>query len=243
MKTSAFSMRISIIIPAKDEAKRLPSFLKTVIHYCRQSTHEYEIIVVDDGSQDETAKLALAFREEFPALKVISFSSNHGKGYAVKQGFLAAKGDVVLFLDADGSTGPQEIGRYLYLFEEGYDIIIGSRVLHDSQSRVKALFYRRWIGGVFNFLVHWLLIKNIKDTQCGFKMFRSKIVKSLFENIHLNGFGFDLELLYIAQKKKFHIKEVSVNWTHVEGSKVHLVKDSLRMFLNILEIRKWHRTS
>jgi len=232
--------KISIIIPAKDEEKRLPAFLQTISEYCSHSQYSYEIIVVDDGSKDSTAKAALDLRKDFDSLKVLSLERNHGKGYAVKQGFLNAQGDIVLFLDADGSTGPQEIERHLEWFDEGYDIVIGSRVLNDGESQVKALAYRKWMGGIFNFLVSTFLIKGIKDTQCGFKMFRSSVVPFVFGPVRLEGFGFDLEVLYLAQKNNLRIKEVSVNWTHVDGSKVHLFKDSLQMFGNILQIRQWH---
>ena len=235
------SVRISIIIPAKDEQERLPSFLKTVISYCRASTHSYEIIVVDDGSRDDTAQSARAFQKDFSCLHVLSLGTNHGKGYAVKQGFLLATGEVMLFLDADGSTQPQEIERHLPLLTQGYDIVIGSRVLTDGESRVEALAYRRWIGTVFNFLVSQLLIKGIKDTQCGFKMFKNTVAKDIFGQMRLDGFGFDMEILYLAQRKNYRIKEVAVNWTHVDGSKVDVIKDSLRMFCNILQIRKWHQ--
>ena len=229
--------KISIIIPAKDEQDRLPRFLKTVIDYCGQSKHSYEIIVVDDGSIDQTAKVALSFQKDFPALKVISLERNHGTGYAVKQGFFAAQGEIVLYLDADGSTGPQEIEHHLHWFAEGQDIVIGSRVLTDGESHVKALSYRRWMGMIFNFLVSSLLIKNIKDTQCGFKMFRAQFVPALFNSLHLEGFGFDLEVLSLAQKMNLRIKEVPVNWVHVDGSKIDIVKDSLRMFWNIIQIK------
>jgi dolichyl-phosphate beta-glucosyltransferase len=229
--------KISIIIPAKDEQERLPPFLRAVVDYCHRSTHFYEIIVVDDGSKDQTANVSLSFQKEFPSLKVISLGSNHGKGYAVKQGFFAAQGDIVLFLDADGSTQPQEIERHLGLFEQGYDIVIGSRVLSDGKSQVKAKAYRRWMGAVFNFLVSRILIKGIKDSQCGFKMFRAPLIKGLFGRLHLEGYGFDLELLYLAQKMDLRIKEVAVNWSHVDGSKIDLFKDSLRMLWNIIEIR------
>lgn len=233
-------MKVSIVIPAKDEEKRLPAFLRMVIDYCRQASHASEIIVVDDGSQDKTAREALFFAGEFPALKVISLERNHGKGYAVKQGFKEASGDIQLFLDADGSTSPLEIARYLPLFHEGYDIVIGSRVLTDGISKVNARSYRRWMGSVFNWLVASLLIKGIKDTQCGFKMFKASVIPEIFGPMKLEGFGFDLEILYLAQQKRLRIKEVAVNWTHVEGSKVNLVKDSTKMFYNILQIRKWH---
>lgn len=234
-------MRISIIIPAKDEEKRLPGFLRTVIDYCARSSHQYEVIVVDDGSLDQTVRETLVFQKEFPSLKVISLKRNHGKGYAVKQGFLAAQGELVLFLDADGSTGPREIERYLPLFEDGYDIVIGSRVLTDGESHVKVRIYRKLMGNIFNFLVSQLLIKGIKDTQCGFKMFRASVARGIFEQLKLEGFGFDLEVLYLAQRANYRIKEVPVNWSHVNGSKVHILNDSLRMFVNILEIKKLHK--
>ncbi|MDE2215192.1 MAG: glycosyltransferase family 2 protein [Candidatus Omnitrophica bacterium] len=233
-------MKISIIIPAKDEEKRLPVFLKTVIDHCRRASHTYEIIVVDDGSRDGTARAAASFQKEFPGLKVMSLERNHGKGYAVKQGFLECQGDIVLFMDADGSTPPREIERHLGYFDEGYDIVIGSRVLRDGQSQVNTKAHRKWIGTVFNFLVSSMLIKGIKDTQCGFKMFRGGLVRELFGKLRLEGYGFDLELLYLAQQMNLRIKEVPVNWTHVEGSKVNLFKDSLQMFLNIIQIRNWH---
>ena len=232
--------RISIIIPAKDEQERLPRFLRTVIDHCHRSSHSYEIIVVDDGSKDQTADATLSFQKEFPSLKVISLERNHGKGYAVKQGFFAAQGEIVLFLDADGSTGPEEIERHLDWFEQGYDIVIGSRVLSDGKSHVKARAYRKWMGAVFNFLVSHMLIKGIKDTQCGFKMFRASLVPALFGRLHLEGYGFDLEVLYLAQKMNLRIKEVAINWSHVDGSKVDLFKDSLRMFWNIIQIKNWH---
>ncbi|MEI7998728.1 MAG: dolichyl-phosphate beta-glucosyltransferase [Candidatus Omnitrophota bacterium] len=236
-------MNISIIIPAKDEQSRLPQFLKKVIEYCEKSTNFYEIIIVDDGSKDETVKMALSFQEEFQSLRVLSLERNHGKGYAVKQGFLAANGEVVLFLDADGSINPEEIERHLSLFDQGYDVVIGSRVLKDKDSQVKTLAYRKWMGYVFNFLVSSLLIKGIKDTQCGFKMFRASLVKNIFDPMQLEGFGFDLEILYLAQKNNYRIKEVSVNWSHVDGSKVDMIKDSLRMFYNIFEIKNLHKGS
>ena len=229
--------RISIVIPAKDEQERLPRFLRIVIDYCRRSANSYEIIVVDDGSMDKTAEAALSFQKEFPSLKLLRFEHNHGKGYAVKEGFLSAQGEIVLFLDADGSTQPEEIERHLPFFEQGYDIVIGSRILKDGTSQVKALAYRKWMGSVFNFLVSHLLIKGIKDTQCGFKMFRADLIRELFGSLHLDGFGFDLEVLFLAQKMNLRIKEVAVNWTHVEGSKVDIIKDSLGMFWNIIQIR------
>ncbi len=234
---------ISIIIPAKDEELRLPIFLKTILDYTGKDKHSYEIIVVDDGSRDNTAQVAHSFQKDFSDIKVLSLDRNHGKGYAVKQGFLAARGEIILFLDADGSTGPQEIGRYLSLLESNYDIVIGSRSLEEGAADIKARFYRKFMGAVFNFFVSTFLIRGIKDTQCGFKMFKAPVAKDIFSRMHLEGFGFDLELLYLAQRMNYRVKEVPVHWTHVGGSKVHLVRDSVRMFYNIFQILNWHGSS
>ena len=231
---------ISIIIPAKNEEKRLPHFLRTIVNHCRQSPLSYEIIIVDDGSSDQTSQAVETFRQQLPALTLLRFENNHGKGFAVKQGLLKARGTTALFLDADGSTPVTEIERHLHYFNEGYDIVIGSRVLQDDLSSVQSLAYRQWMGAVFNSFVHLLLIKDIKDTQCGFKMFRRDVIRPLFEPMRLDGFGFDLEVLFLAQKMNYKIKEIPVNWTHVGGSKINLAKDSLKMFINIIQIRQWH---
>jgi len=231
---------ISIIIPAKDEAKRLPSFLDNLIPYCQNSVKQYEIIVVDDGSSDNTAILARDFQAKFSRLKVIRLNKNRGKGYAVKTGLFEACGDIVLFLDADGSTMPDEIENNLHFLKEGYDIVIGSREVKDDKHLVTAKYYRKMIGQVFNFFVHLLLFKEIKDSQCGFKMFRKETIRPIFSQVNIQGFGFDLEVLYLAFKLDYRIKEVPVNWHHVDESKINLIMDSLRMFINIFQVRIWH---
>ncbi|MBN1405346.1 MAG: glycosyltransferase [Candidatus Omnitrophica bacterium] len=234
---------ISIVIPVFNEAARLPAFLSRVIAYCNSSKKKYEIIIVDDGSRDKTYEAAMAHKTHFCSLSVEKFAKNEGKGYAVKRGFLKSKGNIRLFLDADGSVGPEEIGRNLhYLTEEGYDIFIGSRVLRDKDQTLVVKWYRKFIGIVFNFLVHAILFKNISDTQCGFKMFKGEVVTPLFSRSYLKGFGFDMEILYLAHKMGYRVKEGAVSWRHMAGSKVNLFTDGIRMFLNILQIRNWHWT-
>lgn len=175
-----------------------------------------------------------------PHYLVFGWKKNRGKGYAVKRGFSDAKGDIVLFMDADGSTPAEEIESNLKYFKQGCDIVIGSRVLQDDQHVVECKKYRNWIGSVFNALVYFILFKNFKDTQCGFKMFRRSKADAIFSRLNIDGFGFDLEVLYLALKMGFTVKEVPVNWSHVDKSKINLLWDSLRMFINIIQIRSWH---
>ncbi|MBP9854008.1 MAG: glycosyltransferase [Candidatus Omnitrophica bacterium] len=231
---------ISVIIPAKDEEKRLPIFLSNLLSHCRASSLTYEIIVVSDGSRDNTGGVVRQFQSKYSQLHLITLKENRGKGFAVKAGFREAKGKVVLFMDADGSTPAEAIEENLHFLSEGYDVVIGSRVLRDSQHSIQAKGYRKFIGKVFNFFVHHLLIKTIKDTQCGFKMFNAKAVHPLFSRLNIDGFGFDLEILYLTNKFGFKVKEVSVNWSHVDESKTNLIVDSYKMFLNIFQIRCWH---
>lgn len=234
---------ISVIIPAFNEARRLPLFLDRLIPYCKLQRDNYEIIVVDDGSSDDTGKSIARYRTQFPRLSVIRLRKNRGKGYAVKRGFLRAAGKVCLFLDADGSVGPEEIGKNLHYIEGGgYDIFIGSRVLKEYGQVLKVKWYREFIGMVFNFCVQSFLFKNIKDTQCGFKMFKKELVKQLFSRSYLRGFGFDIEILYLAHKMGYRVKEGPVSWRHVSNSKVNLAFDSIRMFIDILRVRNWHCT-
>ena len=168
--------RISIIIPAKDEQKRLPHFLRTVIDYCQKSSYFYEIIVVDDGSKDQTADVSLSFQKEFPSLKVISLELTMGRAMPSNKGFWRPRGRSYYFwMPTDPHRRKKSNGICIGL-KQGYDIVIGSRVLSDGRSHVKTIAYRRWMGTVFNFLVSRMLIKGIKDTQCGFKMFRASLV-------------------------------------------------------------------
>jgi len=234
---------ISIVIPAYNEAKRLKSFLSRLISYCKIQKRIYEIIVVDDGSSDNTFEVSESFRQEFSNLHTIKIKGNRGKGYAVKAGFLKATGNLRLFLDADGSVGPEEIERNIrYILDEGYDIFIGSRVLKDEKQSLDIRWYRKIIGTIFNFLVQAFLFKKIKDTQCGFKIFKKDVVVPLFSRSYLEGFGFDIEILYLAYKMGYRVKEAPVSWHHAKGSKIDLFTDSVKMFFNILQVRNWHCT-
>ena len=234
---------ISIVIPAFNEAKRLPVFLGEIISYCDSRPETYEIIVVDDGSHDDTAESVIKLKAIFPSLNVIRIRKNRGKGYAVKRGLLRSNGKICLFMDADGSVGPEEISRNLhYLLENGYDIFVGSRVLKGKKQVLKIRWYRKIIGLVFNYCVQTILFKNIKDTQCGFKMFKREVITPLFSRSYIKGFTFDIEILYLAYKMGYKVKEGPVSWHHVDCSKINLALDPLRMFIDILRLRNWDCT-
>ncbi len=233
---------ISIIIPAYNEEKRLPAFLDALIAHCGHSDYRYEIIVVNDGSHDATGQLCDGYANRHDLIRALHNPINKGKGFSVRKGFFAARGAYQCFLDADGSVTPDEIETNLpYLKDGGYDIFIGSRVLHDEQQELKVRWHRRLCGTVFNSLVKHLLFDQVRDTQCGFKLFKRDVVKPLFSQMRLQRFGFDIELLYLAFNLGFRVKEGAVSWHHVDGSKVNLLTDSARMFGNILQIRTWHR--
>ncbi len=234
---------ISVIIPAFNEAKRLPSFLGRLIHYCSQSKKIYEIIIVDDGSVDGTSEAILSYKNQFSNLHIIRNRINRGKGYSVKNGILEASGDTCLFIDADGSVAPEEIEKNIhYILEENYDIFVGSRVLRSQEQILKVRWYREIIGSIFNFLTHLFLFKEIEDPQCGFKMFKKGVAKSLFSRSRVRGFGFDIEILYIAHRMGYRIKEGPISWFHVKGCKVNLLTDSIIMFFNIFQVRYWYST-
>lgn len=227
---------ISVIIPAKNEARRLPFFLTGLMRLAAASEQNFEFIVVDDGSTDNTAAIV----KSMAPVRVIRFDTNKGKGAAVKAGFAAARGNILVFMDADGATPPEEIEANLSYFDQGVDVVIGSRLLDDGTRQVEARVHRKLIGMVFNSMVRLFLFKIIQDTQCGFKMFRREVAEAIFADVRINRFGFDLEALYLANRLGFCIKEVPVNWHHVDGSRINLVTDALQMLVNIFQIRLWH---
>lgn len=224
-------VRLSVVIPAYNEAARLPVFLDSVVAWCLEHEPHFEVIVVDDGSSDDTVELAT--RRD---VRVISHQRNAGKGAAVRTGMLAARGELRLFADADGATAMSELPS---LIEAQADIAIGSREGRDK--RVEASALRRFLGRWFNRAVRMGAIKRIRDTQCGFKLFRP-VAHGLFEIAQENGFAFDVELLLLAQKKGLDVKEVFVNWTEIPGSKVSLMRDGVKMLKAVRRIKKRWKT-
>lgn len=233
---------LSIVIPAYNEQKRLPKTVLQTIAWCRTAFHgNYEILIVDDGSADETANIAGLFASQVEGVRFIA-CPHMGKGAAVRVGMLNAVGERVLFMDADGATPLSEIPKMIRKIDEGCDVVIGSRVVQvPGETEVVTTWYRRLMGRVFAGIVNVCAAPGFADTQCGFKMFRQAIVREVFMRQVLNGFAFDVEVLYLAKKLSLRVSEVPVNWINQEGSKVNLVTDSIKMFMDIMRIKWLHK--
>ena len=228
---------LSIVIPAYNEEARVGPTLRDYVAYCRRGKRRVELLVVDDGSLDRTSAVVNAVASEYPEIRLIRLAENHGKGHAVRSGVVNAHGKLVLFADADGATPLPEVERLEAALAAGADVAIGSRALHDSRVKVRARLYRRLIGRAFHGLVETLTVPGVKDTQCGFKLFRGPVAHDLFSRMRIRGFSFDVEVLMMAQRRGYRITEVPVNWTHQPGSKVNLVTDSARMLWDLFVIR------
>ena len=227
---------LSIVIPSFNEELRLPVSLEKIAAYIRQKRPNTEVIVVDDGSTDRTAAVAEAWRGALPMLRVVSNGVNRGKGFSVRHGSLEARGDVVLFTDADLSS-PIEEGEKLLAALASHDVAIGSRAVDRSLIEVHESPFREFAGIVFNRIVRVTLRLPFVDTQCGFKAFRRERCRIIFEQQTIERFGFDPELLYLARHHGLATVEVPVRWAHSPATKVSMLKDSLEMFLDVFVIR------
>jgi dolichyl-phosphate beta-glucosyltransferase len=234
-------VKLSIVIPAYNEQARLPRTVMSTLRYCAEQELDFELIIADDGSSDDT--LALAHRFEKKDARIRALACPHmGKGSAVRLGMLNARGRFVLFMDADGATPLHEIATLAMALEAGNDVAVGSRVTPQSaQVEVHTSLHRRLIGRVFAFFVNLFAVKGIADTQCGFKMFRREAALQIFSLQKLSGFAFDVEILFIARRLSLKIVEIPVNWVSQPGSKVNLVTDSMKMLWDISLIRWTHR--
>ncbi len=229
-------MKISVVIPAYNEESRIPQTLEAVSEYLG-GRYDYEIIVVDDGSADATAEICARFLESGGKGSVIKNSRNRGKGYSVRRGMQQADGEFILFSDADLSTPIREVEKLLRAVEEGADIAVGSRGLPESDVRVHQQFPRESMGKCFNILVRLVAVRGIMDTQCGFKLFRRECAREIFKMAALEKFSFDVEVLFIARRMGFKIKEVPVTWVNSEASRVNVMTDPFRMFFDVFYIR------
>jgi|TARA_B100001964_G_scaffold192612_1_gene215418 dolichyl-phosphate beta-glucosyltransferase len=209
---------LSIIIPAYNEEKRLPEVLDRTLKYLKNRKIKNEIIIVADKSKDRTLDVVQEYTKKFKNVCYIYNPKKQGKGHAVRKGILASKGSLVLFIDADTSTPITELDKFLPKIKN-YDLVIGSREHKDSDVRNK-LISRVILGNLGNLLLRLFLIKTIRDTQCGFKLFNGNIARELFSLSRINGFGFDFEIIFLAQKKKYRIMECPVNWAYCDDTKV-----------------------
>jgi dolichyl-phosphate beta-glucosyltransferase len=229
---------LSIVVPAYNEENRLPKTLDRIVAYVQARTYRAEIIVVDDGSSDDTAKLVTAYTQKHPEFRLISNGTNRGKGYSVRHGMLEARGEIALFTDADLSTPIEEADKLLAaLRDQGYDGAIGSRALDRTLIAVHQSAIREQAGIFFNRMVRWIMGIGFSDTQCGFKAFRRERSKIIFEQQRIERFGFDPEILFLAKRHGLRVAEVPVRWSHDAGTKVNVIADGIRMFLDLLLVR------
>ena len=238
-------MHVSIIIPAYNEAVRLPSTLAATAEYFRMRSETFEILVVDDGSTDDTRAVVTWYAAQHPELSVqcLSYGGNRGKGFAVRFGMLRASGDLRLFCDADLATPAEEYEVVLSAMTRvEAEVGIGSRPLRNSHLLVHQPWFREWMGRGFNKAVQILAVPGIADTQCGFKLFTAQAAQEVFCRCRIDGFAFDSEALYIARRLGYTIAEVPIRWSHKDGSKVSMVRDGLQMLRDLSTIRWMHRT-
>jgi dolichyl-phosphate beta-glucosyltransferase len=229
---------LSIVIPAFNEERRLPKTLERIGAYLNARSLRAEMIVIDDGSSDATAKLVEGDRQKYPCLRLVSNGRNRGKGFSVRHGILEARGEIVLFSDADLSTPIEEADKLLVaLREKGYDAAIGSRAVDRSLIDVHQSVFREQAGILFNHLVRRIAGIEFSDTQCGFKAFRRERARIIFEQQRIERFGFDPEILFLAKRHGLRVAEIPVRWSHDSGTKVNVVADGVGMFLDLLVIR------
>lgn len=227
---------LSVIIPAHDEERRLPQTLVQVFDFLSNQAFEWEVIVIENGSSDDTYKVALSFQQSYPNLVVLS-EKQAGKGLAVRRGMLYARGVYRFMCDADLSMPVEQILRFLPPECEGYDIAIGSREAPGSV-RYNEPFHRHWGGRLINLVIRGLALPGLKDTQCGFKCFRAEIAQDLFSSQVLDGWAFDVEVLYIARMRGYNIVEVPIDWYFNPETKLKPFSDAIHMALDVWRIRR-----
>jgi glycosyltransferase involved in cell wall biosynthesis len=226
---------LSVVIPAYDEESRLPGTLQAVFDFLDQQPYESEVIVVDNASRDRTSAVV----RSFPARRIpltLEQQPVRGKGAAVRQGMLRARGEYRFVCDADLSMPVTELPRFLPPARDRFDIAIASREVTGAQ-RYGEPALRHWIGRGFNTLVRWLAVPGFQDTQCGFKCFRGAVAEDLFHVQRLDGWTFDVEVLFLALRKGYRVVEVPIPWYYVPGSRVRVLTDSVAMFLDLVRIR------
>ena len=232
------SIYLSVIIPTYNEERRIRDTLLKMNDYLSSQDYSSEIIIVNDGSTDNTIGVARKTLKNIPLKNLfLSREINRGKGYSVKEGVLQANGEFILFSDADLSTPIEELERLIPWIEKNYDIVIGSRGLKDSDIQIHQSWLRETSGKIYNALVQGLIIRGIKDTQCGFKLFKRIAAFDVFKRQRIEGFSFDVEILFIAKRLGYKIKEVPIVWRDSRPSKVRMPVESFKMLWELIKIR------
>ena len=231
---------LSVVVPAYNEAQRIGSTLARIREYFEAQSYPVELIVVDDGSRDDTVAVARRALEGFPRGEVISYRPNRGKGHAVRTGIVATTGEYVLFTDADLSTPIEEVERAFSMLTDGYDMVLGSRAAGTTVVRKQPL-YRRMAARFFN-LVRDTIVPStgVADSQCGFKLFRGPVARDIFRRQRVDRFMFDVETLYVASRLGYRYTEMPVAWADVPGSKVRVIRGALELLPELLSIRLRH---
>lgn len=232
---------LSLIFPAYNESHRIRSTLATAAWYLDTTPWSYEIIAVDDGSTDRTHEEMVNAAGELESVRVISYQPNRGKGYAVRQGIFAARGEHIAFSDVDLSAPIEELAKLFSAIEKGYDIAIGSRAVKGAEIIAHQPLYRELGGKSLNLIIRLLAVPGIHDTQCGLKLFRGDVARDIFNRCFLNGWSFDVEVLYLARLLGYRVAEVPVRWAHSPDSKIRPFRAGLQMLLDIVRIRIRHR--
>jgi glycosyltransferase involved in cell wall biosynthesis len=228
--------KLSVIIPAYNEAQRIEKTLLSVSEFLKKQAYQSEILVVSDGSLDETEVVVNGLVNQIPNLSIIPNKANHGKGWVVKQGMLKASGDVRVFMDADNSTKIDEIAKFLPLLEQGFSVVIGSRRTEGAKIAKHQGLIRDFLGGVFRLIVHTLVPLGVTDSQCGFKAFTATSAEMIFPKQKIFRWAFDVEILAIAKQLKFKIKELPITWVNDGESHVKL-GGMVNMLWEIVQIR------
>jgi dolichyl-phosphate beta-glucosyltransferase len=227
----------SIVIPAYNESARIEATLQRVLSYVSERGWDAEVIVVNDGSRDDTAQKVQRFTAQHPRLRLLENPGNRGKGYSVRNGMLNARGAVLLFSDADLSSPIEEAEKLFAAIKAGNDVAIGSRWLQSDMQTERQPLYRQFFGRAFNLVLRVTLGLRFKDTQCGFKAFTRHAARAIFPLQLIERWGFDPELLYLAKRFGFRVAEVPVAWAHSEGTRIRPLRDGPRMVADLLTIR------
>jgi dolichyl-phosphate beta-glucosyltransferase len=234
--------QLSVIIPAFNEEERLGPTLTKVTSYLNAQSYEWELLVVDDGSRDRTSDLVSALEQKDRRVRLVRNKTNQGKCSSVRSGMVLARGQYRVFTDADLSTPIEEVARFMTLAEK-HPVVIGSRRVAGANLTKRQPWSRELSGRIFSLLVRVFTLPGFLDTQCGFKMFTAEAARNIFPLQQIPGFGFDVEILYIAKKVlKYDVLEAPVTWEDSSPTKVNLFRDSSRMFKNLFEIKKLHPT-